>query len=126
MNREGSARLDFIQNVVRHGAAWHSYARGLVQPPHFFPYISLQSFKFIELLSVNFSRSIDDVIRQQVAFRYNSQKSKCAVLQARLHDVVNVVKVKNPSLLLQLQRPATSTAGSSAPATRGPSAAGGR
>lgn len=78
MNREGQGRLDFIQNV---------------------------SFKFIELLSVMFARSPDDAIRQQIAFRYNSQKSKVAVMQARLHDIVNIVKVKNPSLLLQLQKP---------------------
>lgn len=79
MNRDGQARLDFIQNV---------------------------SFKFIELLSVMFGRSSDDTIRQQIAFRYNTQKSKVAVLQARLQDIVNLVKVKNPSLLLQLQKPA--------------------
>jgi hypothetical protein len=53
-----------------------------------------------------FSRSSDDTIRQQIAFRYNTQKSKVAVLQAKLHDIVNIVKVKNPSLLLQLQKPA--------------------
>lgn len=51
-----------------------------------------------------FNRSADDTIRQQIAFRYNSQKSKVAVLQARLSDIVNLVKVKNPSLLLQLQQ----------------------
>ena len=60
MNREGQGRLDFIQNV---------------------------SFKFIELLSVMFARSPDDAIRQQIAFRYNSQKSRVAVMQARLHDM---------------------------------------
>jgi hypothetical protein len=59
----------------------------------------------VELLSVNFARSSDDVVRQQIAFRYNSVKSKLAVLQARMQDVVNVVKIKNPSLLLQLQKP---------------------
>lgn len=53
-----------------------------------------------------FGRSSDDTIRQQIAFRYNTQKSKVAVLQARLQDIVNLVKVKNPSLLLQLQKPA--------------------
>jgi len=109
MNRDGQARLDFIQNV---------------------------SFKFVELLSVNFARSSDDVVRQQIAFRYNSVKSKLAVLQARLQDVVNVVKIKNPSLLLQLQKPASgggggggATGGAGAfggGAMRGSTAAGGR
>lgn len=75
MNQEGLGRLDFIQNV---------------------------SFKFVELLSVPFNRSPDDLIRQQITFRYSTVKSKLAVMSARLQDVVNVVKVKNPSLLLQL------------------------
>ncbi len=82
----------------------------------------MQSFKFIELLSVMFNRSADDTIRQQIAFRYNSQKSKVAVLQARLSDIVNLVKVKNPSLLLQLQKQPQAT-GSGAPG--GGAAAGG-
>ena len=88
MNREGQGRLDFIQNV---------------------------SFKFIELLSVMFARSPDDTIRQQIAFRYNSQKSRVAVMQARLHDIVNIVKVKNPSLLLQLQKPMAQAASGATP-----------
>ena len=50
-----------------------------------------------------FARSPDDMIRQQITFRYNSQKSRVAAMHARLHDVVSIVKVKNPSLLLQLQ-----------------------
>ncbi|RYG47997.1 hypothetical protein EON67_08020 [archaeon] len=75
----------------------------------------MQSFKFVELLSVNFGRSSDEVVRQQIAFRYNSVKSKLAVLQARLQDVVNLVKIKNPSLLLQLQKPAAGGASSATP-----------
>lgn len=79
MNRDGQARLDFIQNV---------------------------SFKFVELLSINFNRSPEEVTRQHLTFRYNSNKSRLAILQARLGEIVQVVKVKNPSLLLQLQKPA--------------------
>ena len=75
MNQEGLGRLDFIQNV---------------------------SFKFVELLSVPFNRSADDLIRQQITYRYSSVKAKLATMTGRLAEVVNVVKVKNPSLLLQL------------------------
>ena len=49
MNQEGLGRLDFIQNV---------------------------SFKFVELLSVPFNRSPDDLIRQQITFRYSAVKNK--------------------------------------------------
>ena len=77
MHRDGRARLDFIQNI---------------------------EYKFIELLSLDFVASTEETVRQQITFRYNSVKSKLAILQARLQDISALVKVKNPSLLLQLQR----------------------
>ena len=75
MNRDGSAKLDFIQNI---------------------------EYKFIELLSCDFVASPEDTVRQSITFRYNSVKSKVALMEARLKDVNALVKVKNPSLLLQL------------------------
>lgn len=75
MNRDGSAKLDFIQNI---------------------------EYKFIELLSADFMASSEEVVRQSITFRYNSVKSKVALMEARLKDVNNLVKVKNPSLLLQI------------------------
>eukprot|EP00742_Colponemidia_sp_Colp-10_P001089 GILJ01001179.1.p1 GENE.GILJ01001179.1~~GILJ01001179.1.p1 ORF type:complete len:237 (+),score=40.93 GILJ01001179.1:89-799(+) len=77
MHRDGHARLDFIQNM---------------------------EYKFVELLSADFVASPEEVIRQQITFRYNSVKSKLALMQARLQDINALVKVKNPSLLLQLQK----------------------
>ena len=43
-------------------------------------------------------------VRQNICFRYNSVKSRLALMQARLQDINALVKIKNPSLLLQLQR----------------------
>ncbi|OMJ90010.1 hypothetical protein SteCoe_7687 [Stentor coeruleus] len=77
MHRDGRARLDFIQNI---------------------------EYKFIELLSLDFVATSEELVRQQITFRYNTVKSKTAVLQARLQDISALVKVKNPSLLLQLQK----------------------
>merc|ERR1719281_1999251 len=77
MQRDGHARLDFIQNM---------------------------EYKFVELLSGDFVASPEEVVRQQITFRYNSVKSKLALMQARLQDINALVKVKNPSLLLQLQK----------------------
>jgi len=87
MNRDGQARLDFIQNM---------------------------EYKFVELLSVAFLRSPDDLIRQAVAFRYNSLKAKVQVLTSRLSEVTSIVKIKNPSLLLQLQQSRVSMAAAAA------------
>ena len=75
MTKDGLAKLDFIQNI---------------------------EYKFIELLSCDFVQSADEVIRSSITFRYNSVKSKVALMEARLKDVNNLVKIKNPSLLLQL------------------------
>ncbi|CAD7936671.1 unnamed protein product [Amoebophrya sp. A120] len=77
MQRDGHARLDFIQNM---------------------------EYKFVELLSCDFVASPEEVVRQQISFRYNSVKTKLSLMQARLQDVNALVKVKNPSLLLQLQK----------------------
>ena len=76
MNRAGHARLDFIQSL---------------------------EYKFVELLSVDFARSGDEEVRQSIQWRYNVLKAQMAGMQAHLQEVNNLVKVKNPSLLLQLQ-----------------------
>jgi hypothetical protein len=77
MDDDGSAKLDFIQNM---------------------------EYKFVELLSADFHASNEEVIRQSITYRYNSIKSKVSMMESRLRDVNNLVKVKNPSLLLQLQK----------------------
>eukprot|EP00802_Teleaulax_amphioxeia_P017944 Tamp_18117.p1 GENE.Tamp_18117~~Tamp_18117.p1 ORF type:complete len:237 (-),score=75.62 Tamp_18117:636-1283(-) len=77
IEREGLARLDFIQNM---------------------------EYKFVELLSCNFIASPEDVIRAHICFRYNTLKSRLALVQARLQDIESLIKVKNPSLLLQLSK----------------------
>jgi len=77
MQKDGHARLDFIQNM---------------------------EYKFIELLSCDFISSGEETVRQHITFRYNAVKSKLALMQARLQDINTLVKIKNPSLLLQLQK----------------------
>jgi len=77
MQKEGSARLDFIQNI---------------------------EYKFLELLSLDFYNSPDDTVRKQISFRYNALKSKLTLMQDRIATINNIVKIKNPSLLLQIQK----------------------
>ena len=86
-NKEGQARLDFIQNV---------------------------SFKFVELLSLPFTRSPDDIVRAHVQFRYARVKAQLAASRQRLQEVVNLVKLKNPSLLLALTGPQAGARGGAA------------
>jgi len=77
MQRGGRGHLDFIQNM---------------------------EYKFVELLSCAFVASDDETVRQSISYRYNAVKSRLALMQARLQDINALVKIKNPSLLLQLQR----------------------
>ena len=58
MQRGGRAHLDFIQNM---------------------------EYKFVELLSTAFVASDDETVRQNIAFRYNSVKSRLA----RAHDALD-------------------------------------
>lgn len=87
--KNGRARLDFVRNI---------------------------EFKFVELLSINFVRSPDDLTQKHITYRYNALKSRLAIMQSKLSDVHALVKVKNPSLLLQLEaggKPRTSKSKSS-------------
>lgn len=77
MEREGGARLDFIQNM---------------------------EYKFLELLSVDFVAAGEETIRQNITFRYNTLKARVLYTKSKLRDISALVKLKNPSLLLQLEK----------------------
>ena len=77
MQKEGTARLDFIQNI---------------------------EYKFIELLSIDFVNSPDETVRKQISYRYNAIRTKLELVQNRIQAISNIVKMKNPSLLLQIQK----------------------
>ncbi len=77
MQKEGTARLDFIQNI---------------------------EYKFIELLSIDFVNSPDETVRKQISYRYNAIRTKLELVQNRIEAISNIVKIKNPSLLLQIQK----------------------
>ena len=44
------------------------------------------------------------MVREQISYRYNAMKNRMALMQARLADVNALVKIKNPSLMLQLKK----------------------
>lgn len=72
-----NARLEFIQNL---------------------------DYKFIELLHCNFVQLDDETRRKAIQYRYDAAKTKLQIMEARLRDVNSLLKLKNPSLLLQLQK----------------------
>ena len=77
MQKEGTGRLDFIQNI---------------------------EYKFIELLSIDFVNSPDDTVRKQIGFRYNALRTKMEMMQERINAIYNVIKLKNPSLIHQINK----------------------
>ncbi|KAL0210633.1 hypothetical protein RCL1_005069 [Eukaryota sp. TZLM3-RCL] len=77
LSASGSARLDFVQSL---------------------------EYKYVELLSLTFQAASESVVRQSISFRYNSLKSRLALTNNRLSEINQLIKIKNPSLLLQLQR----------------------
>lgn len=62
-------------------------------------FIQRNDFKFIELLSLPFHWSSQEIVQQSIMYRYNLVKSKAALMEARLKDMNQLMKVKNPSLM---------------------------
>ncbi|CAA9990771.1 hypothetical protein, conserved in Apicomplexan species [Plasmodium knowlesi strain H] len=77
VKKDGKARLDFIKNV---------------------------EYKFIELLVCELVQSSEETIRESISYRYNAIKSKNSIMYKRLQDINLLIKSKNPSLLMQLQK----------------------
>ena len=55
-------------------------------------------------VSIDFVNSPDDTVRKQIAYRYNALRTKMELYQNRINEISNIVKLKNPSLLLQIQK----------------------
>lgn len=79
IQKNGKGRLDFVKNM---------------------------EYKFIELLVCHFVKSTQEAVKQNIQFRYGVVKSKNAIMYNRLQDVSTLIKSKNPSLLMQLQKTA--------------------
>ena len=77
LNKNGAGKLNFIENI---------------------------EYKFIELLIIDFISSNEENIRQNITFRYNVLKAKALIVENRLKEITALIKLKNPSLLIQLQK----------------------
>ncbi|KAL4504476.1 hypothetical protein ABPG72_009922 [Tetrahymena utriculariae] len=61
-------------------------------------------YKNIEVMSFEFECSDDNFIRQVITYKYMSLKSKLSLMEGRLQDIHEIVRVKNPSLLLSIKK----------------------
>ena len=77
LSGDKQARLDIIQNM---------------------------EYKFVELMSCDCEASPEQIVQHHITYRYNAMKQRLGIMQGRLQDINNLVKLKNPSLLIQLQK----------------------
>jgi len=78
----GNARLDFIQNL---------------------------EFKFVELLSIDFTQAAPETVKMHIMFRYFHIKRKYERLKKRMSEMNHLVRTKNASGLLNQQASNTSS-----------------
>lgn len=61
-------------------------------------------YKYILLLRLRFLSSDDQKIREYISFKYGVLSARMDFLVDRLQDVTSIIKLKNPNLLLQIQK----------------------
>ena len=55
-------------------------------------------------MTLEFETVSEETLRQQITYKYGALKSKLALMEGRLDDVSELLKLKNPSLLLYLNK----------------------
>lgn len=68
--------------------------------------IQFNEYKNVELLGLECEPGPEEFVRQHVAYQYGALKSKTSMMEGRLQDIAELVRAKNPSLLLQIQKTA--------------------
>lgn len=76
------------------------------------------ALKFVELASLDFEKTSNDEAQAHISFRYNTMKTKLALVEGRLQEVNALVKTKHPELLKQLSKTPASVSGASGAAAR--------
>ena len=66
--------------------------------------IQISEYKNLELLAIECAPGTEELVRQHITFRYGSMKSKISMMEGRLQDIAELVRMKNPSLLLHIQK----------------------
>lgn len=67
-------------------------------------FIQNLEYKYVELLTLNFATSDEKLIRESISYRYNITKVKMIYYKNKLTDFSNMIKAKNPSLLVNYKK----------------------
>ncbi len=68
--------------------------------------IRILEFKWLEQLSLTMKLGDMDIINQHVSFRYRLIRNQLLDNQRKLEEVCNILKLKNPSLISQINKAA--------------------
>lgn len=66
-------------------------------------------YKTIDLFRCFFQAASEDCVKAQVSYRFMLSNYQLGVAKGRLSDVAAIIKLKNPSLLQQIQKGAILT-----------------
>ena len=61
-------------------------------------------YKFVELINLNFVPASDDLIREQISYRYNSMRAVHEITQSRIEIINGVLKDHDPQLIDEVKR----------------------
>ena len=62
------------------------------------------NYKNIHMIELELYCADEETIRQNIAFRYSLLNAKNRFIEDKINEVVGVIKIKNPNLLVQLQK----------------------
>ena len=60
-------------------------------------------YKFGELINIDFAPASDDLIREQISYRYNSMRAVHEITQSRIEIINNVLKDYDPQLINEVK-----------------------
>lgn len=61
-------------------------------------------YKVLEVIKLPFQAASEEIIRQSIVFRYNVLKTKVLYTQSKLRETGQLIKLKSPSILAQLEK----------------------
>ncbi|KAH8738880.1 hypothetical protein FG386_000746 [Cryptosporidium ryanae] len=91
---------DTIKDQLGHSARFYLKGDGTGK----LTFIQIMGYKYLELLSIDFKQTTEDIIRNSISFRYSLMKSKVAIMEARFIEISNLLNMRNPTLMNYLQK----------------------
>jgi hypothetical protein len=85
---KGEFSVVFVQDARSHGIL--SFQQNL-------------KLKSVEIFALEFVPASDELVRDQIQYRYNLARSKLKIAKADLDDLYAMLKIKNPSVLKQVR-----------------------